>query len=235
VLVAFGGAGGMHACEIADRLEMRSVLVPRYAGVLSAFGMLAADVTRDYSASVLKESGEISMAALERRADPLVTEARRTLEAEGFRRKKREIQRFLDVRYAGQSYEIMVPLTPGYRAEFDREHARLYGYANPTRPTEVVNVRVIARGETDKPALPFVRIKRQVRPRPAATRPGRFAGRRVMVDFYRWGALAPGATARGPAVITGGEATVVVPPGFAFKIDGFGNVEIPSPASRGRS
>src|SRR5258706_5996998 len=112
----------------------------------------------------------------------------------------------------------MVPLTPGYRADFDREHARLYGYANPTRPTEVVNVRVIARGETDKPALRVERIKRQFRPVPSATRSGRFSGRRVRVAFYRWAALAPGATAPGPAVITGGEATVVVPPGFTFKI-----------------
>jgi N-methylhydantoinase A/oxoprolinase/acetone carboxylase beta subunit len=176
----------------------------------------------------------VSVAELERRAKPLVAEGVRTLAAEGFRGKKQDVRRWLDVRYAGQSYEITVPLTREYRRAFDREHARLYGYANPSRPTEVVNVRVIARGETDKPALPFQRVRRRFRPKPSAVRPGRFSGRAVRVAFYRWDILTPGATAPGPAVITSGEATAVVPPGFTFTIDGFGNVVIPAPSGRGR-
>ncbi|MCC7186403.1 MAG: hydantoinase/oxoprolinase family protein, partial [Acidobacteria bacterium] len=82
-LVAFGGAGGMHACEIAEQLQMATVMVPRYAGVLSAFGMLVADVTKDYSASVLRASASLSLKDLERACAPLVEAGRAELQAEG--------------------------------------------------------------------------------------------------------------------------------------------------------
>jgi N-methylhydantoinase A/oxoprolinase/acetone carboxylase beta subunit len=223
-LVAFGGAGGMHACEIARRLEIAAVVVPRHAGVLSALGMLVADVTRDYSASVLRPSVDLTVRDLERIARPLVTTAARELGAEGFGAARRQIDRFIDVRYVGQSFEITLPLLADYRRRFDREHGRLYGYSNPARPTEVVAVRVRAAGVTDKPKLPTRRLRPAYRPAPASKRRATFGGRPHTLASYRWDDLAPGARASGPAVITGGEATVVVPPGARFKIDGFGNV-----------
>jgi N-methylhydantoinase A/oxoprolinase/acetone carboxylase beta subunit len=223
-LVAFGGAGGMHACEIATRLDIRTVLVPKFAGVLSALGMLVADVTRDYSASVLERSDAVSEAALERRFKPLVAAAHRELANEGFSPARRLVERHLDVRYVGQSYEITVPFTSNYREVFDRRHGRLYGYSNPARATEVVHVRVTASGVTEKPKLPFTRPRRRHTPGQAWQRKGRFNGRAVTVRGYHWEDLAPGATADGPAVITGGEATAVIPPGFRFVVDGFGNV-----------
>jgi N-methylhydantoinase A/oxoprolinase/acetone carboxylase beta subunit len=192
--------------------------------VLSALGMLVADVTRDYSASVLKASRDLSPRDLEHALAPLVRQAGRELAAEGFQPSRRAIERLVDVRYVGQSYEITVPFTPGYRREFDRRHGRTFGYMNPARPTEVVNVRVKAAGITEKPSRPFVRPRRAVRPTPSAVRPGRFGGRVVKVAFYRWDGLVPGAAAPGPAVLTSGDATVVVPPGFRFQIDGYGNV-----------
>jgi N-methylhydantoinase A/oxoprolinase/acetone carboxylase beta subunit len=225
-LVAFGGAGGMHACEIARRLDIGTVLVPRHAGVLSALGMLVADVTRDYSASVLKPADRLTLRALHALVAPLVARATRDLGAEGFTGRRVAFERLVDVRYVGQSYEITLPLSARYRAEFDRRHAQLYGYANPDRPAEVVAVRVRAIGVTRKPSLPFTRVGRATTPRPAGTRPGRFDGRDVKTAFYRWDACVPGAHARGPAVITGGEATIVVPPGFNFSVDGYGNVVI---------
>jgi N-methylhydantoinase A/oxoprolinase/acetone carboxylase beta subunit len=230
-LVAFGGAGGMHACEIASRLEIGAVVVPRHAGVLSALGMLVADVTRDYSASVLRPSEQVTLGDLERAVAPLVRQADRELAAEGFGRKQRVIETFVDVRYIGQSYEITLPVSRDYRQVFDRRHGKLYGYSNPERPTEVVAVRVRAAGITDKPSLPFRRHRRATKPKPAAVRSGRFDGRLVRVAAYRWSDLAPGATAAGPAVVTGGEATAVIPPGYRFRVDGYGNVV----ASRGRA
>jgi N-methylhydantoinase A/oxoprolinase/acetone carboxylase beta subunit len=223
-LLAFGGAGGMHACGIASRLDISTVIVPRHAGVLSALGMLVADVVRDYSASVLTASHQLSFGELEQHLAPLVARAARELEAEGFRKSARAIQGHLDVRYVGQSYEITVPFERGYRQAFDTLHGRRYGYMDPKRPTEVVNVRVTAAGLTAKPTLPFVKPRRVSRPRPATRRPGRFDGRAVSMAFYRWDALEPGARAVGPAVITGGEASIVVPPKFTFAVDGFGNV-----------
>jgi len=223
-LLAFGGAGGMHACEIARQLEMETVIVPRHAGVLSALGMLMADVRRDYSASVLIPSDRLRTRDLARRLAPLEARAQSELAAEGFSRDRIRIDTRVDVRYVGQSFEISVPFTPTYRREFDRRHGRLYGYANPDRPTEVAALRVVAAGVTDKPVLPRARVRRTVTPRPVARRPGRFDGRTVRVSFFRWPDLVPGSRAAGPAVITGAEATVVVPPQCVFRVDAFGNI-----------
>ena len=223
-LVAFGGAGGMHACEIAERLEIRTVVVPRYAGVLSALGTLMADVTKDYSTSVLQPTGDIPPSVLERAFRRLVDHARRDLRAEGFDARRQQLERWIDVRYAGQSYELTVPFASGFRKAFDRLHERRYGYADPARATEVVNVRVVASGITARPPLPFEPPVRRLRPAPAAVRLGRFGGRVHDVALHRWDDLRPGATAAGPAVITSGEATAVVPPAFTFRIDGHGNV-----------
>jgi N-methylhydantoinase A/oxoprolinase/acetone carboxylase beta subunit len=223
-LVAFGGAGGMHACDIARKLEIGTVVVPRHAGVLSALGMLVADVARDYSASVLQRGDRLSMAALRARFRPLCARAFAELGGEGFARPRIAIDQQLDVRYIGQSYEITVPFTPNYRTAFDKAHERLYGYANPDRPVEVVAARVRAAGLTDKPRLPYARPRARRAPKPVAVRRGRFDGRTVPVAHFRWSDLAPGDTAPGPAVITGPEATVVVPPGFRFAVDGFRNI-----------
>jgi N-methylhydantoinase A/oxoprolinase/acetone carboxylase beta subunit len=231
-LVAFGGAGGMHACEIASRLDIRTVIVPRHAGVLSALGMLVADVVRDYSASVLTASHRAERAAgslfadLETRLAPLLERAARELHAEGFGSRSRAIEAQLDVRYVGQSYEITVPFRRDYRREFDRLHGKRFGYMDPARTIEVVNVRVTAAGLTAKPKLPFVKPRRATPPKPASRRPGRFDGRAVTMALYRWDALEPGARARGPAIVSGGEATVVVPPKSVFSVDGYGNVVI---------
>jgi N-methylhydantoinase A/oxoprolinase/acetone carboxylase beta subunit len=223
-LLAFGGAGGMHACEIARRLEIDTVIVPRHAGVLSALGMLVADVVRDYSVAVLRPSNALTARTLDGLMAPLARRALDDLRAEGFARSRAAIERTIDVRYAGQSYELTVPFTPGYRAAFDRLHERTYGYADRARATEVGALRVRGIGRTPKPSLPYERPRRRLRARPAATRPGRFDGRRWRTHVYRWSALAPGEAAGGPAVIAGAEATVVVPPGAAFAVDGYGNV-----------
>ncbi len=224
VLVAFGGAGGMHACALADRLDITRVLVPRYAGVLSALGMLVSDVTRDYSAAVLRRSDETGRAALAARFAPLVSRARRDLSAEGFGRRRQRLDRFVNVRYVGQSSEITVPFSSQYVQAFNRRHEREYGYADPARPTEVVAVRLTASGQTVKPPLPRAAVRRPARARPAVLRPGRFNGRTVDVAFHRWEDLRPGAFGLGPAVITSGEATVVVLPAWRFELDGFGNI-----------
>jgi N-methylhydantoinase A/oxoprolinase/acetone carboxylase beta subunit len=223
-LLAFGGAGGMHACEIAETLEIATVIVPRFAGVLSALGMLLADVTKDYSATVLRRSRADDEAELATLFDPLVESASADLHREGFDAAHVQLVRSLDVRYAGQSYEITVPFSPAYRAEFDRQHARLYGYSNPLRATEVVNVRLTATGITSKPELPREPLSRSCTLVPVRMGGVIFGPRQLKTPFYRWDDLAPGSAADGPAVIAGGQATAVIPPTFRFRIDEFGNL-----------
>jgi N-methylhydantoinase A/oxoprolinase/acetone carboxylase beta subunit len=213
----------MHACDIARALDIPTVVVPRHAGVLSALGMLAADVTRDYSASVLTPAADIALRKLEQRLAPLVRLGRQELGGEGFGQKQIRITRQIDVRYIGQSYEITLPFTTSFAREFHRRHGTLYGYSNPDRAIEVVAVRVQAAAVMPKLRFPFSK-PRAAAARPHAIRTARFDGASRRTACFRWPDLRPGAHARGPAVIAGPEATAVVPPGWRFRIDGFGNV-----------
>jgi N-methylhydantoinase A/oxoprolinase/acetone carboxylase beta subunit len=223
-LLAFGGAGGMHACEIAETLDIPTVIVPRHAGVLSALGMLLADVTKDYSLTILRAEADASMAELTVLFDPLIRQANADLTAEGFVSAQMMIETSLDVRYSGQSYEITVPATENYRAEFDERHDRRYGYANPHRPIEVVNLRVTATGITAKPTLPRIPVSRALTREPARLGNAQFCGKLLETTFYRWEDLPPGTIGQGPAVVAGAQATAVLPPGTRFRIDDFGNL-----------
>jgi N-methylhydantoinase A/oxoprolinase/acetone carboxylase beta subunit len=231
-LVAFGGAGGMHACDLASRLQMRRILVPRYAGVLSALGLLVADVTRDYSRTLLRPVAELTKEELETAFAPLTAQAQAELARDGFRGDRAVLTRAVDVRYIGQSYEITVPFGPKFRAAFDRRHARLYGYADPRRGAEVVTLRVRATGLTSKPDLPRAPIRRARAAEPSRVVPAWFDGRKIPTPVYRWETLGPGVHGEGPALVAGGEATAVVAPGFRFEVDSFGNLLIVGAAGR---
>jgi len=206
-LVAFGGCGGLHACEIARELGIRTVVVPGQAGALSALGMLLADATRDYSAGVLGRADvAAAFASLER-------QARR--ESPGA-----TIERSADLRYRGQSYELNVPWADRASAvaRFHREHAKLYGYSNPAMEVEVVTIRARARKPTAKPKL--------ARSRPQAGRP---QVRRIWVDgawrsICVWKRENIGRPQLGPALILDYGATTLVPPGWRFRLDGAGNL-----------
>lgn len=132
-LVSFGGAGGQHACELADRLEIGTVLVPAHAGVLSALGMLTAGVSREYSASALGRPAEAVFAELEARACAEMNE-------EGF--EEVALERHVDLRYTGQSYELRLPWRD--RDRFEAYHRQSYGYSHQGRDVEIVTVRVTA-------------------------------------------------------------------------------------------
>ena len=225
-LLAFGGAGGMHACALAESLDMSTVIVPLHAGVLSALGMLLADVTKDYSQTVLAPAANLDPGALERTFAPLVERARADLEAEGFRPDATRLELSLDVRYVGQSYEITVPCGAGFREAFDQRHARLYGYSNPSRPAEVVNVRVKAVGVTEKPALPRAPLDTAPLPEPIASRDAWFGGRALRTAVFRREDLRPGMGGEGPAVLAGAQATAVVPPDWSFTVDRVSSVLI---------
>ena len=223
-LLAFGGAGGMHACEIAEAMDIRTVLVPEHAGVLSALGMLLADVRKDYSQTILKLSSAVTVAELEEYVRPLVERAVAELAAEGFAQKDVVIERSLDVRYRGQAYEINVPLGAGFVEGFNRMHAKMYGYANAERETEIVNVRVNARGVTRKHEFAKSSAKEVAMVAPVAMREVWFADGFSETPLYLREAMQAGMAGDGPALVVGGQATVVVPPSFRFRIDGVGTL-----------
>ena len=223
-LLAFGGAGGMHACEIADTLEIDTILVPELAGVLSALGMLLADVRKDYIQTILKAANAVTVEELEEYVAPLVERAKLEMTAEGFAHNDIAIERSLDMRYQGQAYEINVPLTPAYIEDFHNGHQRLYGHSNVSRMTEVVNVRVDAAGITQRHVFPAAEAVSRPFPMPATTRRAWFGEGFWETAIYHRDQLLPGMESVGPAIVSGGESTVVITPNFRFRIDGVGTL-----------
>jgi N-methylhydantoinase A len=226
ILVSFGGAGGLHATDLARRLGIPRVLVPPQAATLSALGMLLADGVKDYSKTVMQR-GE---AAVERVADhltPLLLKARDDLFAEGFQQDAVILEPFVDCRYHGQSFELVVPFRPSLLDDFHREHLATYGYADPNAEVELVNVRVRAFGKTDKPVLH--RSERGHADPSSALLDQRlvvFADVASPVAFYEGSALEPGHLIRGPAVVLRKDTTVLIAPQDKAVVDGFGNLII---------
>jgi N-methylhydantoinase A len=211
-LVAFGGAGPLHAAELAEELEIRRVLVPRYPGVASALGMAAADEIRDFSRTVKVE------------LDRVDGDLWRPLEALAAQRGQAAWSRSADLRYTGQSFEIEVPADDAARLRdaFEQAHERLYGFREPGRQVELVNVRLRAQRAHD-----VIIAEDAGAPTVAAderTVPVRFVGGRV--DALRLGrvSLEPGRRIDGPALIAQPDTATLVPPGWTATVDGFGNL-----------
>lgn len=237
-LVSFGGAGGLHAAFMAENLGIETILIPPNGGLLSAYGMLFADVVKDYSQTVLwrfETDSETLVEALNAGFDELLTRAENEMEPEGFTPDQLKINRSLDMRYEGQSYELNIPYfaeTGAYLQEtqvlvqkFHAAHNQRFGYARTGAPVEVVNLRLTATGETDKPPiqpLPLV----DADPSGAFTVQNCvvFEGEALTTDFYRREALHPGNQIVGPAILTEFSATTVIPPNFSAVVDAYQNL-----------
>jgi N-methylhydantoinase A/oxoprolinase/acetone carboxylase beta subunit len=211
-LVAFGGCGGLHACEMARELGIRTVLVPEYAGALSALGMLLADQVRDHAAGVLNRPD------IEREFQLLERAARRELPGS-------ELIRSADIRYTGQSYELTVPWHAANPAKpFHQEHRRVYGYENPEHAIEIVTVRVRAKRSVEKPKLVTRNARRTSTP---AMRKIHISGTwRTTPVVGR--AEVPRKELRGPALVVDYGSTTLVPMGWRYSLDKFGSLKITS-------
>ena len=212
-LVAFGGAGGMHACALADELGMRTLVVPRAAGVLSALGLAISDVRRDYVEALL---GELDPERLEGAFAELEARAREELEDP-------RLARAADLRYRGQSFELTVDAgeAAGLAARFHAAHERRYGYRMDDEPVELVAVRVTATVAVDKPALKDDRVAGEGR---ARRRRASFEGDWNEVDVFDRARMGAGAEVVGPAIVDFAEATCVVAPGWAGRVDQAGGL-----------
>jgi len=237
MLIAFGGAGGLHACSLAGALEMRGVLVPVFPGGLSALGILRADVVREFSRTVLLAATDATAAArvLLRYFRSLEQEAVRALRGEGFAPAKIRMERRLDMRYAGQAYELSVPAAGDVVAAFHRAHEQRYGYHEVTRAVEIVNVRCRATGMTEKPGL--ARLARRSRgARMAAPKTLRcsFEGKPESAKLFAREELRAGDTFVGPAVISEYSATSLVPRAWTARVDSYGQILLRRTGKAGR-
>jgi N-methylhydantoinase A/oxoprolinase/acetone carboxylase beta subunit len=232
-LLAFGGAGGLHACDLAAALDIHTVLIPEHSGVLSALGMLLADVAKDYSASVLRPSVKLTAVDLQSKLSSLTLKAQHDLAAEGFAPADIALAATLAMRYQGQAFEIDVPLPATLDEDslttldndFHQRHAKLYGYSNPHRTTEAVQLRLRATGRTTKPSLPIAtKLEKLALPAPDATRSTIFASESLSTPIFHRSRLTPGMSGHGPTIIVTGESTNVIPPLWSWHIDAAGTL-----------
>lgn len=233
-LVAFGGAGPLHACELAAALSIPRVLIPAAPGVLSALGMLVADVLKDYVRTLMVPiDQEQAQATIEAALAALEEQGRADLLAEGFAPEQIQIERYLDLRYVGQSYELTIPFggdCARAAQQFHLAHERRFGYSDPNEPVQVVNVRLKARGLVEPPVLERQPLQPEAVVHPLERRQVIFAGEAGPVAhevaIYAREALVPGARFTGPAIVTQYDTTTVVPPGWRARVDAVGNLLI---------
>jgi N-methylhydantoinase A len=233
-LVAFGGGGPLHACALAEQTGMRAVLVPRYPGALSALGLLLADVEREHSRTVMQGAEALAQETLDALFTPLEVAALEQMRAEGVLDGDVLLERWLAMRYRGQSYEIVVPAAADPAAAFHAAHRDAYGYADPAAPVELVHVRLRARGRVPHPDLP------RARPEPT---PPLEASRHRPVYLSDWidtpvftrDALRPGVAFAGPALVVQEDSTTLVPPGWHARVDAGFNLLLQRQRTIGRS
>ncbi|HEX7422363.1 MAG TPA: hydantoinase/oxoprolinase family protein [Terriglobales bacterium] len=241
-LVAFGGAGGLHACELAEALAIPTVMIPARPGALSAFGILVSDVVKDYSRTLLWRFADrlgqavrqaVPQAKLQKEFRKLEEAARKEFRAERWRGAL-QFERSLDLRYRGQGYELNVPATANVTARFHDEHQRRYGYHHAGREIELVTLRLRASLRTPQPqsqsqhkvARQQTARKPSLRVAPVERAPVFFHDKTVTTPVFERGNIVPGRSMRGPAVITEYSATTVIPAGKRFWVDASENLVI---------
>ena len=214
-LLAFGGAGGLHACALAEELSMTRVLVPRASGVLSALGLAISDLRRDYLRPLLADVADLDPVRLESAFTELATVAVDELH-------KPVLTRQADLRYRGQSFELTVPGGGDLVAAFHAEHERRYGYRMDDEPVQVVSVRVVATVPGELPSLA------EPAPPQDAPQPGRrrayLAGGWTEIEVFQRAALGCGSTVSGPAIVEFAEATCLIGPSWRGGIDAAGTL-----------
>jgi N-methylhydantoinase A len=228
-LLAFGGAGPLHACALATALGIRRVLVPTAPGALSALGILDADLRREFSRTVMLAPGAPQIAQVFR---DLESEARAAFSAEGARA---ILSRSADLRYHGQGFELRVDWSANAVVRFHRLHAQSYGYADPARAVEIVTLRVQAIARLRKPRLTRATLRK------ADARQAQISAHRIFEDgrwrsaaLYDRALLSPGNRITGPAVITELSATTYLPTGWRASVDALSNLVL-TPTSGARA
>ena len=238
-LVPFGGAGPMHACELAQELGIPRVLVPSRPGILSALGVAIADIVKDYSRTVMLRGAGLDRARIDEEFHGMEGQARTEMTGEGLAVDKMAARRFLDVRYVGQSFELTVDY-PSLSARarnvtkdlakvigdsFYKAHLRRFGYADRNEPVEVVNLRLKLELAVEKP---------QIEPQSAGSADPAQALIGESEVIFQQGALPSptyqreqltcGNRLSGPALVIQMDATTVLPPGWVGEVDPFGNL-----------
>jgi N-methylhydantoinase A len=234
MLLAFGGAGPVHACRIARDLGMAGVIVPLYPGVYSAIGLLMSDVKHDYIQSKMTQLAEIAPRDLNAMFERLAMQALADLRDDGFSSETIRIDRALDMRYAGQGYEITMDCAAEamtadglkeLRLRFDAQHRSMFGHMAPEEPVEIVSYRVRGVGLVPPVQMPtFKRAGTTLADALRETRSVRFDGKAIDCPVYQRERLDVGLTFSGPAVLDQFDCTTVICPGQKARVDEWKNL-----------
>jgi len=230
-IVAYGGAGPLHATDVASELGISSILIPRFPGVTSALGLLFADIRHDFVATVLRPAKDISPTEIDQAYGRLVERGRARLEIEGVSPEQMVFLHAMDLRYEGQTHELLVQLPSAYSAAthdglsslLHDVHLREFGHApHGDEPFEIVNLRVACLGKLGRPHLP--EIGPGPTPRPREERTVFFQQGWTMTSIYDRDALRAGSKLYGPAIVEQIDSTTVIPPGWSCETDRHGNL-----------
>ena len=235
-LVAFGGAGPAHSCELAQELGIPRVLVPPHPGILSALGVAIADIVKDYSRTVMIRGNDITQARLDQGFADLEKVAVEEMAEERLPLERLVSRRFLDVRYVGQSYELTIDYPRRRRdiqraiaSAFHRDHRQRFGYADSAEPVEVVNFRLKMVLPVEKPRQPSPGLAGE---RSEVVRSGEarvvFQEGAFSTPLYQRERLGYGNLIPGPAVVLQMDSTTVIPPGWGASVDHNGNLLVES-------
>ncbi len=225
-LVAFGGAGGLHACDLAAGLGIRTVVVPAVPGALSAYGILNSDIIKDHSRTVVwKIDGTFPERKLRSELATMERKAATDFRHEGWKGKL-HCEPSVDLRYAGQGFELSLPVSSDVVNKFHAEHQKRYGYSHADRKIEIVTIRLRARMKSPMATTSRDKLVKATCPAKAERRGVTFASREVAAAILDRDSLTAGVRVRGPAVVTEYSATTVVPMAAAFYLDRAANLII---------
>jgi N-methylhydantoinase A len=243
VLVAFGGAGGLHAHQIAQSVGVERVLVPRFSGVASAFGAITMDIRHDVEATFYAPTADADAEALNGAVADLERDVTTLLEGDGVASADISLERSAQMRYVGQSYEVTTPVpdgrldaeaVAGIADDFHGVHEREYGVSSDTFPVAFVTLRVTGIGRTEKPDAG--ELEAALRSSASGNGHGSlkerrevyFDGRHHEVDVHDAALLKPEESIAGPAIIEQPDGVIVLPPGSVARADRYENVLITS-------
>jgi len=220
-LIAFGGAGPLHSCDLAEELEIKRIVIPIHPGLFSAFGLLTAELSRTFIQPIIKQTA----INIEPTFTQLREQARKSLKQEGFTTYQTVAQ--VDLRYQGQAYEITLPYKKNTNLArmFGREHKNLYGYSSKD-PVEAVNARIRAIIPIPKAKLAKRQLKSGKPPAPASSRKVSLLGSSQKVPVYDRESLFPGVGSKGPCIIEEYDSTTVIGKNWRWKIDPYQDLDL---------
>ncbi len=213
-MIAFGGAGPVHACDIADEMNIGEIIIPEHPGLFSAYGLLTVDITRIFNSSVFEKDIDHVFSNLKKMAIE-------SMKKENFQHIK--LKNYIDVRYAGQSFEITLEYKKGMNVKdtFDFEHKKIYGFSS-NDPVEIVNAKILASAKI--PKIDFPKVKKKHKEIEKTYRDVYFSDNYIKTEVFYRENLSPGDSGRGPAIIEGYDSTIVVNWNWKWETDEYLNI-----------